>query len=201
MPTLTDPKEISKLLQDIENYKGSFIVKCALKLSPLVFVRPKELSLMKWANIDLEKKEWIIPAKDMKVKEFEHFVPLCQQAIEILKEIQPLTGNGKYVFQGTRSPNTHMSYASVNSALKRMGYKDKIVSHGFRSMASTILNENNSRYDVIEKQLAHQERNAIRGTYNHAQYIYERKEMMGWFGDYLEALKNQDNIVPFKKGA
>jgi len=201
MPTLTDPKKISKLLQDMENYKGSFIVKCALKLSPLVFVRPKELALMKWANVDLEKKEWIVPAKDMKVKEFEHFVPLCQQAIEILEEIQPLTGNGKYVFQGTRNPNAHMSYASVNSALKRMGYKDKIVAHGFRGMASTALNENNFRWDVVEKQLAHHEKNAVRGAYNHAQYIDERKNLMSWWGNYLEALKNQDNVVPFKKRA
>lgn len=195
MSTLTDPKEISQLLQDMDRYKGSFIVKCALKLSPLVFVRPKELSNMKWVDIDFKKKEWIVPADDMKMK-VEHIVPLCKQSIEILEDIRPLTGTGKYVFQGIRNPNKPMSSASVNSALKRMGYKNKIVSHGFRSMASTILNEHGFRYDVIEKQLAHQERNAVRGAYNHAQYLDERRDLMIWWGDYLEKLKNQSNYEP-----
>jgi integrase len=181
----------------MENYQGSFIVKSALLLSPFVFVRPKELSLMKWANIDLNKKQWLIPPDDMKMN-IAHLVPLCHQAIGILTEIKPLTGNDKYVFQG-RNPNKSMSSASVNVALKKLGYQGKIVSHGFRSMASTILNEHGFRYDVIEKQLAHQERNAIRNAYNHAQYIQERKDMMDWWGEYLECLKNQNNILMLKK--
>jgi len=199
-PTLTDPKEISQLLQDMETYKGSFIVKTALKLSPYVFVRPKELSLMKWADIDLEKKEWLAPADDMKMK-VTHLVPLSKQAAKLLQDIKELTGAGKYVFANFSDPKKHMNSQSVNNALKKLGYKGKIVSHGFKSMASTLLNEHGFRYDVIEKQLAHEEKNTVRKAYNHAQYIKERTEMMNWWGDYLESLKNQDKIIPLHRQA
>lgn len=198
MPTLSSPQEVSKLLQDIERYSGSFIVKSALMLSPFVFVRPKELSTAKWADINFDTKEWLIPAENMKMNA-PHLIPLCKQAIEILRELHPLTGSGTYVFQGVRKPTDPMNSASVNAALKRLGYKGKIVSHGFRGMASTMLNEHGFRYDVIERQLAHQERNAVRNAYNHAQYINERKEMMVWWGNYLEHLKNQSNVIPFKQ--
>lgn len=192
--TMTDPKAIGKLLNAMENYQGSFVTKCALKLSPMLFVRPGELRRMEWAEIEWDKAEWRIPAHKMKMR-VQHIVPLPKQALVILRELEPLTGHGaaaKYVFPSIRTLERPMSENTVNAALKGMGYDgSEIVAHGFRAMASTLLNEQGWKWDAIERQLAHAERNSVRAAYNYAEYLPERREMMQGWADYLEGLKDE----------
>jgi integrase len=186
--SITDPKAIGELLRAINGFQGHFVTKCALQLAPLVFVRPGELRHAEWNEIDFDKKEWRIPAHKMKMRE-QHIVPLSNQAIEILQAIQPLTGSGKYVFPSVRSTNRPMSENTINAALRRMGYdKDEMTGHGFRSMASTLLHEHGWAHEVIERQLAHAERNKISAAYNHAQHLPERRKMMWWWTDFLHKL-------------
>ncbi|MDF2691055.1 MAG: intA [Gammaproteobacteria bacterium] len=193
LPTIIDPKKIGKLLRAINDYQGYFITKCALKLAPLLFVRPGELRKAEWLEFNFETAEWRIPAEKMKMREM-HIVPLAKQAIAILEELKPLTGNGKYLFPGIRYPNRPMSENTVNCALRRLGYtNDEITGHGFRSMASTLLNEQGWNRDAIERQLAHGERDKVRATYNFAEYLPERRKMMQHWGDYLEKLYNTSN--------
>ena len=140
--SLTDPKEIGALLRVIDDYQGSTVTRCALQLATLVFVRPGELRHAEWSEIRLDLSEWRIPASKMKMKR-DHIVPLSMQAIEILEEIQPLTGFGRYVFPSLRTHTRPMSENTINGALRRLGYtKEEMTGHGFRSMASTLLNEN-----------------------------------------------------------
>lgn len=187
--SITDPKEITKLLHVINDYQGHFVTKCALRLSPLFFVRPGELRHAEWVEIDFEKAEWRIPAHKMKMRSV-HIVPLCTQAIDTLQELSALTGRGKYVFPSIRSPNQAMSENTVLGALRRLGYtKDEMTAHGFRSMASTILNEHGWNRDAIERQLAHSERNSVRAAYNYAEHLPERQKMMQAWADYLDNLK------------
>ncbi len=186
--SIIDPVEIGKLLCDINAYHGNFITKCALQLAPLFFVRPGELRHAEWTEFDLEKSEWRIPADKMKMK-VQHIVPLCTQAIEILMELKAYTGSGKFLFPSLRSSTRAMSENTVLAALRRLGYSsDEMTGHGFRSMASTLLNENGWNRDAIERQLAHAERNNIRAAYNYAEYLPERRTMMQWWGDYLYKL-------------
>lgn len=188
--SITDPKEIAGLLRAINGYKGSFETICALKLAPLVFLRPGELRSAEWGHISLESSEWRIPGANMKMGEV-HIVPLSRQAIAILRELNHVTGNGKYLFPGVRTPGRHMSENTVNSALRRMGYtSDQMTGHGFRSMASTLLNEQGFDKDVIERQLAHKEQNKVRAAYNYAQYLPQRRLLMQHWADYLDSLKN-----------
>lgn len=188
--SITDTKDIGGLLRAINDYEGHFITKCALRFLPYCFVRPKELRHAEWAEFDLEGSEWRIPAHKMKMREL-HIVPLSNQAVEILKELQPLTGFGKYVFPSARSSQRPMSENTVNAALRRMGFtKDEMTGHGFRSMASTLLNEQGWNKDAIERQLAHSERDNVRAAYNYAEYLPERRKMMQTWADYLDALKN-----------
>jgi len=188
MATITEPKKIGELLRTIDSYEGTFIAKYALMLAPLVFVRPGELRHAEWAEIDLEANEWRIPADKMKMKE-PHIVPLAKQAVGILKEIQPLTGQGRYVFPSIRTSSRPMSENTVLAALRRMGYtKEEMTGHGFRAMASTVLHEQGWPSDVIERQLAHGERNSIKAAYNHAQHLPERQRMMQAWADYLDSL-------------
>jgi integrase len=164
MASITDPKEIAGLLRSIDSYRGSIVTRCALKLAPLVFVRPGELRHAEWSEIDFDGAEWRIPAKKMKAG-VQHIVPLSRQALSVLWEIQPLTGNGRYVFPSTRTDKRPMSSNTITSALRRMGYtKDEMSGHGFRSMASTLLNEQGWNRDAIERQLAHAERNSVRAA-------------------------------------
>lgn len=159
--TITDPNQIGILLRNIENYQGSFISKYALKLAPLVFVRPGELRKAEWSEINFENAEWRIPASKMKMRSV-HIVPLSTKAISILKEIFPLTGDGKYVFPGAVAKNRPMSDNAILSALRRLGYsKDEMTGHGFRSMASTLLNEQGWNRDAFERQLAHAEPDSV----------------------------------------
>ena len=185
---ITKPEEITGLLRAIEDYSGDMVTQCALRLAPLVFVRPGELRHAEWSEIDLKKNEWIIPAEKMKMKS-DHIVPLSKQSLVILKEINALTGDGKYVFPSIRSRSRPMSENTVNAALRRMGFtREEMTGHGFRTMASTLLNEQGYNTDWIETQLAHAERNKIRAAYNRAKYLPQRKKMMQDWADYLEKL-------------
>lgn len=186
--TITDPKAIGGLLRSIMGYQGQFVTGCALRLMPYVFVRHTELRMMEWLELDFEEALWRIPAEKMKM-ETMHLVPLSTQAISIIRELQPLTGNGKYVFPGILSSNKPISENTLLSALRRLGYtKEDMTVHGFRSMASTRLNELGWNRDAIERQLAHIEQNQVRAAYNHAEYLSERRKMMQYWADYLDSL-------------
>jgi integrase len=177
------------LLRAIDGYRGSDVTRYALQLAPLVFVRPGELRKAEWSEIDLEAGEWRIPAERMKMKT-KHIVPLSSQAVAILRALQPLTGKGHYVFPGARSRERCMSENTVNGALRRLGWSgSEMTGHGFRSMASTLLNEQGWNRDAIERQLAHTERNSIRAAYNYAEHLPERRRMMQAWSDYLVRLK------------
>lgn len=189
MSTITEPKKIGELLRAIDGYEGTPVAKSALKLAPLVFVRPGELRHAEWSEIDLDSAEWRIPAEKMKMKD-PHIVPLSSQAVEVLSEILPITGKGRYVFPSVRTDTRPMSENTVLAALRRMGFaKEEMSGHGFRAMASTVLHEQGWSSDVIERQLAHAERNSIKAAYNHAQHLPERRKMMQTWADYLEKLK------------
>lgn len=199
MATMTDPKEVGALLRAIADYSGAFVTRCALQLAPLVFVRPGELRQAEWSEIDLEAAEWRIPAHKMKMK-CRHIVPLSNQAVIVLRDLKPLTGRSRYVFPSIRSVDRPMSENTVNAALRRMGFeKSEIVGHGFRAMASTILHELGWKSDVIERQLAHAERNKVKAAYNHAQHLPERRKMMQAWADHLDALREGAEVVPFKR--
>lgn len=200
--SITDPKAIGELLRDIQGYQGAFVTRCALRLAPLVFLRPGELRKAEWAEFNLDKAEWRLPPERMKMNAV-HIVPLASQAVAILREIQPLTGAGRYVFTGARTTTRPMSENAVLAALRRMGYTtDEMTGHGFRSMASTLLNEQGFNRDAIERQLAHAERDGVRAAYNYAEYLPERKRMMQSWADYLDGLAKGANIIPlFGKSA
>jgi len=198
MATITDPKEIAGLLRSIDDYRGGIVTRCALQLAPLVFVRPGELRQAEWSEFNLETAEWRIPAEKMKAGAV-HIVPLSRQAIDILREIHPLTGHGRYVFPSPRTDSRPMSSNAILSALRRMGYaKDEMSGHGFRSMASTLLNEQGWNRDAIERQLAHAEKNRVRAAYNYAEFMPERKKMMQAWADYLEGIKSGAKIIPIR---
>lgn len=197
--SITNPKEISGLLRAIDGYQGQFVTKCALRLQPYCFVRPGELRHAEWKEINFETSEWRIPAEKMKMKDV-HIIPLSKQALAVLTELKPLTGNGKYVFPSLRSAQRPMSENTVNGALRRLGFtKDEMTGHGFRSMASTLLNEQGWNKDAIERQLAHGERDEVRASYNFAEYLPERRKMMQAWADYLDELKVGADIVTLKK--
>ena len=198
---LTDPKEVASLLRAIDGFEGSFIVKCALKLAPLLFVRPGELRQMEWNEIDFESldggsPEWNIPAHKMKMKE-PHVVPLCKQAVAILRELQPITGNGIYVFPNGRTTERPMSEVALLAALRRMGCsKEEMTPHGFRAMARTILDEVlQFRPDFIEHQLAHAVKDPNGRAYNRTAHLVERKKMMQTWADYLDNLKTGAKVI------
>ncbi|MBL8224462.1 MAG: tyrosine-type recombinase/integrase [Chromatiales bacterium] len=187
--SVTDPKQVGALLLALDGYQGSHVTRCALRLAPLVFVRPGELRKAEWAEFDLDKAEWRIPAARMKARQ-PHVVPLSTQAVAILRELHQLTGSGRLLFPGLRSRGRPMSENTVNAALRRLGFtKDQMTGHGFRSMASTLLNEKGWNRDAIERQLAHAERNNVRAAYNFAEHLPERRRMMQAWADYLDELR------------
>lgn len=187
--SITDPRQLGQLLRDIEGYQGTHVVRCAFKLSPLVFLRPGELRKGEWAEIDFDRAMWRIPAKRMKMKK-DHLIPLSHQAIGVLREIWPLTNDGVYIFPGAVSRTRPMSENALRAALRRMGYtNDDMTPHGFRSSASTMLNEHGWDKDSIELQLSHTEQDEIRGAYNFATKLVDRRSMMQTWADYLDALK------------
>lgn len=184
------PTDAGDLMRAIDGYRGSFASRCALRLAPYVFVRPGELRQAEWSEIDFDQREWRIPGAKMKMRE-QHIVPLAKQSIAILREIQALTGSGRFVFPSERTSQRAMSENTVNAALRRLGYgNDEMTGHGFRSLASTLLHELGCPHDVIERQLAHGERNKVSAAYNHAQHLPERKKMMQKWADYLEGLRD-----------
>lgn len=203
-PALTDSFDVARLLKAIDGYQGSHVVRCALRFAPLVFVRPGNLRHAEWSEIDLKGPHpaWKIPAQKMKMRR-PHVIPLSRQAIEILNELHPLTGEGKYLFPGNR-PGKLMSENTLNAALRTLGFeKGTMTAHGFRAMASTLLNETGWPPDVIEAQLAHAPKNAIRAAYNRSQYLPQRRELMQSWADFLDKLKASDGgkVLPmFRTG-
>lgn len=188
--TLTDPKAIGQLLRDMDQCKASFPVYCAVRLAPMLFVRPGELRYAAWDDFDLDAAEWRIPAEKTKMRT-QHIVPLAAQSVAILRELRLLTGQGKFLFPSLRTGARPMSENTLNVALRRIGYsKEEITGHGFRAMASTLLNEMGWNRDAIERQLAHGERDKVRAAYNHAEFLPLRRDMMQAWADYLERLKN-----------
>jgi integrase len=199
--TITESKKVGALLRAIQGFEGTFVVQCAVQITPYIFVRPGELRHAEWSEIDFEAAEWRIPAEKMKMGVI-HIVPLSKQVVDILKELQPLTGSGKYVFPSIRNMHRPMSENTVNASLRRIGYdKKEICAHGFRAMASTMLHEQGWKSDVIERQLAHKEGNAIKGAYNHARHLPERKQMMQQWADYLDGLRDGADVIPIHRKA
>lgn len=187
---ITDPKKVGGLLRAIDGYQGSLVTRCALRLAPLLFVRPGELRQMEWTEIDFDAAEWNIPAEKMKTRT-PHLVPFSTQALQILREVHPLTGDGRYVFPNTRTRHRPMSNNAILAALRRMGIeKDEMTGHGFRAMARTILDEVlHVRPDYIEHQLAHAVRDPQGRAYNRTAHLTERRKMMQTWADYLDGLK------------
>jgi len=197
--TITEPKRLAELLRTIDGYQGSFTVRTALRLLPMVFARPGNLAEMEWSEVDLEAAEWRIPAGKMKMRD-RHIVPLAKQAVELLRDIHPLSGSGRYVFPADRRRlNECMSRETLGATLRRLGFKGEMTAHGFRATASTILHEQGFHSDMIERQLAHAERNAVKAAYCHAEYLPERRRMMQAWADYLDGLKNGAEVIPFRK--
>jgi integrase len=189
-PAITEPDQVSSLLKDIYGYEGSFVVRAALKLAPLVFVRPGELRQAEWQDINFEKAEWRYLVTKTQT---QHIVPLSQQALEILKDIQPLTGNGRYIFPSVRSSQRPMSDNTINAAFRRLGIeKDRMTAHGFRAMARTMLDEVlKFPIHIIEHQLAHTVKDPLGRAYNRTTHLEERKEMMQAWADYLDKLRKE----------
>lgn len=200
MAAITEPTAVAELLRAIDAFRGTFVVKSALQLAPLLFVRPGELRKAEWSCFDLNKGEWRYFVTKTKT---EHLVPLATQAVNILRELHALTGNGKHVFPG-RDPQKWMSDAAVNAALRRMGYdtKTEITGHGFRAMARTILHEElHQKPEVIEHQLAHKVPDALGNAYNRTKFLKERVTMMQIWADYLDHLKAGATIIPLHTAA
>jgi integrase len=188
--SITDPSTVGALLRAIYGYTGKRTTVCALKLAPLLFVRPGELRTAEWAHVDLGNAEWRIPAAIMKMG-VQHIVPLSLQALAVLEELKDVTGHGRYLFPALGKPHRTMSENTINDALRTLGYShDDMTGHGFRSMASTLLNEQGCwSADAIERQLAHGEGNHVRAAYNYAEYLPERRRMMQAWADCLDALR------------
>lgn len=206
---LTAPAEVSALMRAIEGYQGQFVTRCALQLSPLLFVRPGELRAAEWPEFDLEAAEWRIPAAKMKMRQ-AHIVPLSRQALNILRELHPLTGQGvtgkpdlpRYLFPGARSRARPMSNNTVNAALRRIGFAgDQMTAHGFRATARTLLAEQGWKPDAIERQLAHKASGPLGAAYDRAQFLTERRNMMQAWADYLDSLKRGAAVIPLFKNA
>ncbi|MEF9444420.1 tyrosine-type recombinase/integrase [Burkholderia sp. 1B3(2022)] len=177
--------ELPELMQKIDAYDGDYQTRLAMRFMALTFVRTIELRFAEWTEIDEKKKEWRIPAEKMKMRT-PHIVPLSKQALEVVAKLRELNGDGQYLFPSRSSSKKPMSENTIIFALYRMGYHSRMTGHGFRGLASTILNEHNFNRDWIERQLAHSERDSIRAAYNHAEYLPERRKMMQWWGDFLQ---------------
>jgi integrase len=198
---ILEPLKVGELMRALDGYEGQPITQFALRLSPYVFVRPGELRRAEWSEIDLEGAVWRIPAAKMKGRQ-EHAVPLASQSIAILRQAQELTGDGQFVFPSIRSPRNPMSENTINAALRRLGFaKDEMTAHGFRAMASTLLNESGKwSSDAIERALAHKDKDHVRAAYHRGAHWQERVEMAQWWADYLDGLRTGGEVVPLRKG-
>ena len=194
-----DVKELPELLRAVEAYQGTSTTRMALKLMALTFVRTGELIAARWTEFDLSEAVWRIPAERMKMRT-EHIVPLSRQAIETLQTLQVISGNAELLFPGDRNRKKPISNNTLLKALERMGFKGRMTGHGFRGLASTVLHENGFDHAHIEAQLAHQERNRISASYNHALYLKQRTELMQWWADYLDQAIGR-NVVLLKRRA
>lgn len=191
-----------------QHYSGTFEVLCALKLAPLWFCRPGEIRLAEWEHFDLDGDlpTYTVPPANRKLRKAEkddpntppHIVPLSHQSLAVLRELQPLTGHGRYLFPGARTPNRPMSDGAVNMALARMGYKGVLTGHGFRHMARTLLGELSWNPEALERQLSHKEPGVV-GIYNKAQHLPERRKVMQAWADYLDGLRAGDVVVPIQR--
>lgn len=191
--------DLPEFLEKLDHFRGDKITELAIRLLMLTFVRTKELRMAEWSEFDVENRLWRVPAERMKMG-VEHLVPLSDQAIECLKELHEITGHFHLLFPGRSHVNTPMSYNTILFGIYRMGFKGRATGHGFRSTASTILNEMQFPSDAIERQLAHGERDKVRAAYNKAQYMDKRKEMIQAYANFLDALKSADNsVTPIKK--
>lgn len=197
---ITEPSQLAPLLRAMDGYMGHIYSRTALKLTPLVFVRPGELRTAEWSEIDLEAAEWRIPAAKMKMAN-DHVVPLSAQAVELLREVQPISGHGKYVFPSIRTGERPMSENTVNAALRAFGYDNTMqTAHGFRATARTILDEVlGERVDLIEHQLAHAVKDTNGRAYNRTAHLPARKVMMQRWSDYLDQLKRGAEAIQFKQ--
>jgi integrase len=191
-------KDMPEFLNKLDSYKGDQITNLALKLLLLTFVRPGELRGARWAEFDLDKAEWRIPAERMKMRH-EHIVPLSQQALSILEQLKPLTGNSELLFPNRNGQGKPICENTLLYAMYRLGYHRTATAHGFRATASTILNEQGWKPDVIERQLAHAEKNKVRAAYHRSEYLADRKKMMQHWADYLDSLRNGANVVNIKR--
>ncbi|WP_176300743.1 tyrosine-type recombinase/integrase [Burkholderia vietnamiensis] len=194
--SITEPEKVGEMLRAFDGFTGTFPVLCALKLAPMLFVRPGELRKAEWAQLDLDKGEWRYFVNKTKT---DHLVPLAAQAVTILRELHALTGEGVYVFPGARDRNRPMSEAAINAALRRLGYdtRTEITGHGFRAMARTILHEElEEKPEVIEHQLAHTVPDSLGRAYNRTKFIKARRSMMQQWADYLDKLKAGAEIIP-----
>lgn len=210
MATVTDPPLVGNVLRLIDAYAGYPTTRAALQLAPLVFQRPGNLRAMEWAEVDLENATWTIPASKMKRSVGDkangepHLVPLAVQAVKVLREIQPLTGDGQYVFPSVRGGDRPMSNMTLNGALQRMGIdtRSDLTTHGFRAMARTMLAERlGVPEQVIEAQLAHKVKDALGGAYNRTQFADQRRNLMQQWADYLDRLRKGAEVLPFSKTA
>lgn len=195
-----DAKEMPELLRKIEAYQGNAYTRLAMKLMALTFVRTSELIGARWAEINLATAEWRIPAERMKMRT-PHIVPLAPQAIEVLQALQTLSGHRELLFPGERDPRRSMSNNTILGALKRMGYAGRMTGHGFRGVASTILHEQGHAHNFIELQLAHQERNQVSASYNHATYLEPRRQLMNAWADHLDKMRKGADVIPLAKRA
>ena len=193
--SITEPAKVAEMLRAFDGFSGTFPVLCALRLAPMLFVRPGELRQAEWSQVDLEKGEWRYRASKRNV---DHHVPLASQAVAILLELRALTGKGRYVFPGARTVTRPMSDAAINAALRRLGYdtRTEITGHGFRAMARTILHEElHQKPEVIEHQLAHAVSDTLGTAYNRTKFLKERKAMMQIWADYLEKIKAGADVI------
>lgn len=198
---ITDPDEVGALLRAMDDVSATFVVKCALRLAPLLFVRPGELRTAEWAGIDFDKAQWCYFVTKTKT---EHLVPLATQAVAILRELHALTGTGRYVFPGARTNGQPMSNGAVDVALRRAGYstREEQSGHGFRAMARTILHqEMGIAPEVIEHQLAHRVPDALGTAYNRTKFLVQRREMMQRWADYLDKLRDGAEVIPIRAGS
>ena len=199
--SITEPAKVGEMLRAFDGFKGTFPVQCALRLAPMLFVRPGELRKAEWAHIDLEKAEWRYIVSKTKT---DHLVPLSKQAVVVLQSLKALTGDGRYLFPSARTIKRPMSDAAINAALRRLGYdtKTEITGHGFRAMARTILHEElHQKPEVIEHQLAHVVPDALGGAYNRTRFLKDRKAMMQLWADYLDKLKAGAEVISISHAA
>lgn len=196
---IIEPKQISELLRGCWAYKGDYTVQAALKLSAYLFTRPNEIRRMEWSEIDFDECRWTIPPEKVKTRS-AHIVPLPKQAIEVLRDLQPLTGSYQFVFTGVRSRTRPMSDNTVRQAIRRLGYdKHEMTAHGFRAMASTTLYELGYSSDLIERQLAHVVGNDVRRAYDRSENLPDRRAMMQRYADYLDGLRTGAEVIPINR--